>query len=194
VPCDTLVEGTEFQAETLPAKQAKGAVRKAAGKVVGDARLQAEGKADKAEGKLQNAVGGLKNAIRRVWGSLSEKPGRGAPARVGCGLLRRCKRASGEKRERPSDTAGLGRSLQTTGRRCDGCLAKAIDHARDHSTHPANPGFGGQALYEGLVEASPLTGPADPVGRSISDIASRWPADAGGPSQRRGRLNASATG
>jgi uncharacterized protein YjbJ (UPF0337 family) len=68
VPCDTLVEGTEFQAETLPAKQAKGAVRKAAGKVVGDARLQAEGKADKAEGKLQNAVGGLKNAIRRVEG------------------------------------------------------------------------------------------------------------------------------
>jgi uncharacterized protein YjbJ (UPF0337 family) len=34
--------------------------------VVGDARLQAEGKADKAEGKLQNAVGGLKNAIRKV--------------------------------------------------------------------------------------------------------------------------------
>ena len=33
---------------------------------MGDARLQAEGKADKAEGKLQNAVGGLKNAIRRA--------------------------------------------------------------------------------------------------------------------------------
>ena len=26
-------------------------------------------------------------------------------------------------------------------------------------THPANPGFGGQALNESLVEASPLTGP-----------------------------------
>jgi uncharacterized protein YjbJ (UPF0337 family) len=62
VPCDTLVEGSEFQAETLPAKQAKGAVKKAVGKVVGDARLQA----DNAERKLQNAVGGLKNAIRRV--------------------------------------------------------------------------------------------------------------------------------
>ena len=61
-PC----QGTGFQAETLPATQAKGAVKKASGKVMGDARLQAEGKAEKAEGKLQNAVGGLKNAIRKV--------------------------------------------------------------------------------------------------------------------------------
>jgi hypothetical protein len=40
--CDSLVKGTEFQAETLPATQAKGAVKKASAKVVGDARLQAE--------------------------------------------------------------------------------------------------------------------------------------------------------
>ena len=53
--CDTLVKGTEFQAETLPAKQAKGAVKKAGGKAVGDARLKAEGKADK-EDEQQNAV------------------------------------------------------------------------------------------------------------------------------------------
>jgi hypothetical protein len=32
VPCDTVVKGTEFQAETLPAKQAKGTVKKAVGK------------------------------------------------------------------------------------------------------------------------------------------------------------------
>ena len=64
--CDSLVKGTGFQAETLPATQAKGAVKKASGKVMGDARLQAEGKADNAEGKLQNAVGGLKNAIRKA--------------------------------------------------------------------------------------------------------------------------------
>jgi uncharacterized protein YjbJ (UPF0337 family) len=41
-------------------------VKEVVGKVVGDAKLHAEGKADKAEGKLQNAVGGLKNAIRKV--------------------------------------------------------------------------------------------------------------------------------
>jgi uncharacterized protein YjbJ (UPF0337 family) len=46
------------------AKQAKGAVKEAAGKVTGDAKLNAEGKADKAEGKVQNAVGGAKDAMR----------------------------------------------------------------------------------------------------------------------------------
>ncbi|TCI00814.1 CsbD family protein [Roseococcus sp. SYP-B2431] len=45
-------------------KQAKGAVKDAAGKLTGDAKLQAEGKADKAEGKIQNAVGGAKDAVR----------------------------------------------------------------------------------------------------------------------------------
>jgi len=46
------------------ATQVKGAVKEAVGKVVGDAKLEAEGKADKAEGKAQNAVGGLKDAVR----------------------------------------------------------------------------------------------------------------------------------
>lgn len=46
--------------------QAKGAVKDAAGKLTGDAKLQAEGKADKAKGKLENAVGGAKDAIREA--------------------------------------------------------------------------------------------------------------------------------
>jgi len=45
-------------------KQAKGALKEVAGKVTGDAKLKAEGKADKAAGKIQNAVGGLKDAAR----------------------------------------------------------------------------------------------------------------------------------
>ena len=45
-------------------KQAVGSVKDAAGKVTGDTKLQAEGKADKAEGKVQNAVGGAKDAVR----------------------------------------------------------------------------------------------------------------------------------
>jgi uncharacterized protein YjbJ (UPF0337 family) len=49
------------------AKQAKGSVKEAVGKVVGDAKLQAEGKADQTEGKVQNAVGGLKDALRKAW-------------------------------------------------------------------------------------------------------------------------------
>lgn len=46
------------------AKQAKGAVKEAAGKLTGDAKLKAEGKADKVAGKVQNAVGGAKDKIR----------------------------------------------------------------------------------------------------------------------------------
>lgn len=46
------------------AKQVKGAIKEAAGKVVGDAKLQAEGKAEKAKGKIQNAAGSLKDTLR----------------------------------------------------------------------------------------------------------------------------------
>jgi uncharacterized protein YjbJ (UPF0337 family) len=46
------------------AEQAKDAVREAAGKVTGDAKLEAEGKADKAAGKVRNAVGGFKDTLR----------------------------------------------------------------------------------------------------------------------------------
>lgn len=46
-------------------KQAAGSVKELAGKVVGDAKLEAEGKADKMAGKAQNAVGGLKDAIKK---------------------------------------------------------------------------------------------------------------------------------
>ena len=46
------------------AKQAKGAVKEVAGKITGDAKLEAEGKSDKVAGKVQNAVGGLKDSLR----------------------------------------------------------------------------------------------------------------------------------
>jgi uncharacterized protein YjbJ (UPF0337 family) len=46
------------------AKQVKGAVKEATGKVLGDAKLESEGKADKAAGKIQNAVGGIKDTLR----------------------------------------------------------------------------------------------------------------------------------
>lgn len=47
------------------AKQAKGAIKEAAGKALGDTKLVADGKSDKVEGKLQNAVGGLKDALKK---------------------------------------------------------------------------------------------------------------------------------
>ncbi len=45
-------------------KQAEGAIKEGVGKLVGDAKLVAEGTADKAEGKVQNSVGGAKDAVR----------------------------------------------------------------------------------------------------------------------------------
>lgn len=45
-------------------KQVKGSVKDAVGKMTGDSKMQAEGKADKAEGKVQNAVGGMKDSVR----------------------------------------------------------------------------------------------------------------------------------
>ena len=46
------------------AKQVKGSVKEKAGKALGDAKLEGEGKADKTAGKVQNAIGGLKDSLR----------------------------------------------------------------------------------------------------------------------------------
>ena len=48
------------------AQLVKGNVKEIAGKAIGDAKLQGEGKADKAEGKIRNAVGGVKDAVRET--------------------------------------------------------------------------------------------------------------------------------
>ena len=50
------VEGT--------AKQVKGSVKEAIGKVTGDTKTQAEGAAEKAAGKTQSTIGGAKDSIR----------------------------------------------------------------------------------------------------------------------------------
>jgi uncharacterized protein YjbJ (UPF0337 family) len=47
-------------------KQAGGSVKEAAGHLTGDAKLKAEGKADKLSGKIQNAVGGAKAAAKEA--------------------------------------------------------------------------------------------------------------------------------
>jgi len=46
------------------ARQAKGAMKVAVGKLTGDAKLQSEGQADKVSGKVQNTIGGLKDTLR----------------------------------------------------------------------------------------------------------------------------------
>jgi len=46
------------------AKEIKGAFKQVVGKVVGDAKLETDGKADKIEGKVQNTIGGLKDTLK----------------------------------------------------------------------------------------------------------------------------------
>ena len=46
------------------AKNLGGNIKEAAGKLTGDEKLKAEGRAEQVEGKIQNAVGGLKDTLR----------------------------------------------------------------------------------------------------------------------------------
>jgi uncharacterized protein YjbJ (UPF0337 family) len=45
------------------AKKIKGSIEEAAGQALGDAKLEADGKADKIEGRIQNAIGGPKDTL-----------------------------------------------------------------------------------------------------------------------------------
>lgn len=47
------------------AKQAVGAVKETAGKILGDTKLQSDGKTLKVEGTVQNAVGGVVDALKK---------------------------------------------------------------------------------------------------------------------------------
>ena len=48
------------------AKDAKGSMKEAAGKMTGDERMQAEGAAEKTAGKVQKGFGNLKEAARNA--------------------------------------------------------------------------------------------------------------------------------
>lgn len=45
-------------------KKATGRIKQGLGKLLGDKKLETEGKAKKTEGGVQNAVGGAKDAVR----------------------------------------------------------------------------------------------------------------------------------
>jgi uncharacterized protein YjbJ (UPF0337 family) len=46
------------------AKHMGGDIKEGVGKITGDEKLKAEGRADKLEGKVQNTVGGIKDALK----------------------------------------------------------------------------------------------------------------------------------
>ena len=45
-------------------KNMKGKLKEGAGKVLGDSKMETEGKGEQIGGKVQNAVGGIKDALR----------------------------------------------------------------------------------------------------------------------------------
>ncbi|WP_409018679.1 CsbD family protein [Brevundimonas vesicularis] len=47
------------------AKNMGGKAKEFAGKVTGDEKLKAEGRADQVEGKVQNTVGGIKDTFKK---------------------------------------------------------------------------------------------------------------------------------
>jgi uncharacterized protein YjbJ (UPF0337 family) len=55
-------------------KKIKGSIKEVAGRATGDAKLEAEGKADKIEGKVQNAVGGPKDILKSTASTRGNQP------------------------------------------------------------------------------------------------------------------------
>jgi uncharacterized protein YjbJ (UPF0337 family) len=47
-------------------KEAMGAAKETIGKVLGDAKLQTNGRAERGAGKIQNAVGGVTDAVKEA--------------------------------------------------------------------------------------------------------------------------------
>ena len=63
-PSTTGSAGVDSDRLAGSAKQVKGAAKEGVGSLIGDAKLQAEGKLDKAEGKVQNTAGGIKDTLK----------------------------------------------------------------------------------------------------------------------------------
>ncbi|KPF72474.1 CsbD-like protein [alpha proteobacterium AAP81b] len=49
---------------TGAAKNIGGKIKEGVGKLVGDTKMETEGKADQVEGRVQNTVGGAKDSVR----------------------------------------------------------------------------------------------------------------------------------
>ncbi|QXC48897.1 CsbD family protein [Agrobacterium salinitolerans] len=49
------------------ARQAKGSIKEAAGKITGNDKLQAEGKAEKLAGQAQEKLGQTKDAVKKAF-------------------------------------------------------------------------------------------------------------------------------
>jgi uncharacterized protein YjbJ (UPF0337 family) len=53
-----------LEKEIMDKDRVEGSAKEVAGKVLGDAKLKSEGKADQAAGKIQNVVGAVKDTLK----------------------------------------------------------------------------------------------------------------------------------
>lgn len=62
----TSVDGGLMDSDRIAgsAKRVKGTLKQAVGTVVGNGKLELQGRADRVEGKIQNAIGTLKNTLK----------------------------------------------------------------------------------------------------------------------------------
>ena len=61
---DRLISRREFVRYSTLLGMSAGAAYMWAGKITGDSKTEAEGKADQVEGKVQNTVGGIKDTVK----------------------------------------------------------------------------------------------------------------------------------
>ena len=54
------------------AKEIKGKVKQVAGKAVGNAKLERDGRTDKIEGRIQNAIGGFKDRLKGMFHQITQ--------------------------------------------------------------------------------------------------------------------------
>ena len=53
-------------------KNIAGKIKEGVGKITGDTKTEAEGKADQVEGKVQNTMGGIKDKAREVFQQIAQ--------------------------------------------------------------------------------------------------------------------------
>jgi uncharacterized protein YjbJ (UPF0337 family) len=112
------------------AKEIKGALKDAAGKIIGNEKLQAEGKSDKLAGKVQNALGQVKDDVIEALRTsarvvaVDDKKG-----------IRRDK-AAPSRNTAEKIKAAIGRKLMDTPRE----MRAAGERVADHSVGKREPG------------------------------------------------------
>jgi uncharacterized protein YjbJ (UPF0337 family) len=113
------------------AKKIKGSIKEVVDKAAGDAKLEAEEKADKVEGKVQNAVGGLKDALKstastRLRATSQRKTLLASAAMIGVDLFCGSAGAQGVQSASPTSQTRLAKPSRSRRRRAETALISDV--------------------------------------------------------------------